>query len=200
VIRVESTVRLLAAGRPLTSARLDRQATMLIKLLGIEDNPLRSSWCCDRWPLGTSWFGHQLPAVLRLGRKRFHPTTAQRGRERTARSGVRSRSSQRVLTMRFTGFSTWLGKALLNRRLRWPWLIASGFSTRGHRGRDYWLHRALHSDSSTTPDKYHTSSASRPLVSTAFFTRSTRSRGVPHHLCGFLFPVHAIFYLFMVGL
>jgi lathosterol oxidase len=181
---------------------------MLIKLLGIEDNPLAIFLVLATGGLLAYFLISGLSYLLFFawGRKRFHPDYVPNPAElRTARFwGSVSILGNAILTMPFH----WLlshGWGQLYWDIDdygWPWLIASVFIYLAiTETMIYWIHRALHSDFlyNRLHKYHHQFRVTTSWVSTAFHPIDSFAQAFPHHLCAFLFPVHAVLYLLMVG-
>jgi lathosterol oxidase len=181
---------------------------MLIKLLGIEDNPLAIFLVLATGGLLAYFLISGLSYLLFFawGRKRFHPDYVPNPAElRTARFwGSVSILGNAILTMPFH----WLlshGWGQLYWDIDdygWPWLIASVFIYLAiTETMIYWIHRALHSDFlyHRLHKYHHQFRVTTSWVSTAFHPIDSFAQAFPHHLCAFLFPVHAVLYLLMVG-
>lgn len=83
----------------------------------------------------------------------------------------------------------------------WPWLVASVLlSLALTETLVYWIHRALHTDLlfHRLHRPHHSFRVNTPWVAMAFHPLDSFLQALPHHLCAFLFPVHAGVYLTMV--
>ena len=181
---------------------------MLIKLLGIEDNPLAIFLTLTLGGLFVYFVFSGLSYLLFFvwGRKRFHPDYApDAGENKTARFwGVASILGNAVLTVPFHWLmSNGYGNLYWDvDDYGWGWLLGSMvlylFVTETM---IYWIHRALHGDFlyNWLHKRHHQFRVVTPWVSTAFHPFDSFAQALPHHLCAFLFPVHAFFYLLMVG-
>lgn len=182
---------------------------MLIKLLGIEDNPLAIFLVLTTGGLLTYFLVSGVSYLLFFmwGRKRFHPGYVPDAKEnRTARFwGSVSILGNAVLTMPFHWLLSngWGNLYWDVDDHGWGYLIASMFMYLAvTETMIYWIHRALHSDFlyNWLHKYHHQFRVTTSWVSTAFHPFDSFAQAFPHHLCAFLFPVHAVFYLFMVGL
>jgi len=64
----------------------------------------------------------------------------------------------------------------------------------------YWIHRALHSDRLWwVHETHHQFKETTPFTGVAFNPLDSFAQAVPHHLCVFLFPMHANVYLLSVS-
>ena len=182
---------------------------MLIRLLGIEDNPLAIFVTLTVGGLLAYFVFSGLSYLFFFvwGRKRFHPDYAPDVKEnRSARFwGTMSILGNAALTVPFH----WLmahgyGKLYWDvDEHGWPYMLLSvvlyfAFTET----LIYWIHRALHSDLlyKRLHKIHHQYRVTTSWVSTAFHPLDSFAQAVPHHLAAFLFPVHAVFYLAMVGM
>jgi lathosterol oxidase len=181
---------------------------MLIKLLGIEDNPLAILAVLSVTGLLTYFALSGLFYLLMFvwGRRRFHPDfVADPAHNRSARFwGSISILGNAVLAVPFH----WLlshGYGNLYWDVDehgWPWLVASfGLYLAFTETAVYWVHRALHSDLlyHRLHRHHHQFRVPTPWASTAFHPLDSFAQALPHHLCAFLFPVHALLYLLMLA-
>jgi Delta7-sterol 5-desaturase len=181
---------------------------MLIKLLGIEDAPLAIFLVLSISGLLAYFLASGLSYLLFFvwGRERFHPGyVADPDENRKARFwGALSVAGNALFMVPFH----WLlshGHGHLYWNVSdygWPWLIASFFLYLAvTETMIYWVHRALHSDFlyDRLHKRHHQFRVTTSWVSTAFHPIDSFAQALPHHLCAFLFPVHAVMYLIMVG-
>lgn len=182
---------------------------MLVKLLGIEDAPLAIFLVLAAGGVFAYFFFSGLSYLLFFvaGRKRFHPGYEADDQEnRKARFwGVYSILGNAALMVPFHwALSHGWGKLYWDvDEYGWGWMIASillyfVFTETCI----YWIHRALHSDFlyNWLHKRHHQFKITTSWVSTAFHPFDSFAQALPHHLCAFLFPVHAGVYLAMVGL
>ena len=181
---------------------------MLIKLLGIDDDPLAILLVlsCSGLLAYFLFSGLSYLFFFVWGKRRFHPDYVP-DREENNRA-------------RLWGSISVLGNAVL--MVPFHWALAHGY---GNLYWDvdeygwgwlalsfvlyltvtetliYWAHRALHSDFlyNWLHRRHHQFRVTTSWVSTAFHPFDSFAQALPHHLCAFLFPVHGVLYLIMVG-
>ena len=181
---------------------------MLIKLLGIEDNPLAIFLVLTTGGLLAYFAFSGLSYLLFFvwGRKRFHPDYVPDAKQnRSARFwGSVSIIGNAVLTIPFHWLlSHGYGNLYWDvSEYGWGYLIGSFFLYLAvTETMIYWIHRALHGDFlyHRLHKYHHQFQVTTSWVSTAFHPLDSFAQALPHHLCAFLFPVHAVMYLIMVG-
>ncbi len=79
----------------------------------------------------------------------------------------------------------------------WGWLIASiTLLIVVTETLIYWIHRGLHTPLGWTLHRtHHQFKVTTPWVGVAFNPLDSFAQALPHHLCAFLFPMHAVVYL-----
>lgn len=182
---------------------------MLIKLLGIDDNPLAIFLVLTTGGLLTYFLVSGLNYLFFFVwlRKRFHPDyVADPIENRKARLwGTISIVGNAVLTMPFH-FALAHGWGNLYWDVDdygWGWLVGSVvLYLVVTETMIYWTHRLLHTEFlySRLHKHHHQFKVTTSWVGTAFHPLDSFAQAFPHHLCAFLFPVHAVVYLTMVGL
>lgn len=181
---------------------------MLIKLLGIDDNPLAIFLVLTTGGLLTYFLVSGLNYLIFFVwlRKRVHPNyVADPVENRKARFwGTMSILGNAVLTMplHFALAHGW-GKLYWDiDDYGWGWLFGSlVIYLVVTETMIYWIHRILHTDFfyNLLHKRHHQFQVTTSWVSTAFHPVDSFAQAFPHHLCVFLFPVHAGLYLIMVG-
>ena len=181
---------------------------MLIQLLGIEDNPLAIFLSLVVGGLFAYFFFSGLSYLIFFvwGRKRFHPGyEADAEQNRNARKwGVYSILGNAVLTIPFHwALAQGYGQIYWDVSDHgWGWMILSVVLILVvTETLIYWIHRALHGDFlyHRLHKHHHSYQVTTSWVSTAFHPFDSFAQALPHHLCAFLFPVHGLVYLGMVG-
>ncbi|MBX7079687.1 MAG: sterol desaturase family protein [Nannocystaceae bacterium] len=181
---------------------------MLLRLFGIPDDPFTSFLVLTCGGL-LAYFGLSGLAQLlffRWGRERFHPTAADDpARDRRARRwGTASILGNAALAVPLH----WLLSHGVGRlywdvdEYGWPWLLTSiVLYLVVTETLVYWVHRALHLGPlyRRLHRHHHGFRVANPWASTAFHPLDSFAQALPHHLCAFLFPLHAAVYLAMLG-
>jgi len=181
---------------------------MLIKLLGIDDNPMAIFLVLMTGGLLTYFLVSGINYLIFFVwlRKRVHPDYhADPVENRKARFwGSISIIGNAVLTMPFhLALAHGYGKLYWDvDDYGWGWLVGSiVVYLVVTETLIYWTHRLLHTDFfyDRLHKYHHQFRLTTSWVSTAFHPVDSFAQAFPHHLCVFLFPVHAAVYLTMVG-
>ncbi len=181
---------------------------MIAHLLGLPSTPLVSFLVLSISGLslyfGLSGLSYLVFFVL--GRRRFHPAYVAEGRanRRAMRLGAIGTLGNAVLVLPF-----YLLIAEGKSKIYWnvaehgvPYLVLSVFLYLAFTETCiYWIHRWLHTDRAyrSLHRDHHEWRASTSWVSMAFHPADSFLQALPHHLIGFLVPVHGWIYLVMVS-
>ncbi|MBK6922889.1 MAG: sterol desaturase family protein [Deltaproteobacteria bacterium] len=181
---------------------------MLVRILGIQDDPtaIFLALVCGGLFTYFACSGLAYLVFFRWGAARFHPNeVGDPAQDRRARRwGTASIVGNAALAVPFH----WLlshGAGQLYWDVDehgWGWLFASiALYLVVTETLVYWVHRALHGDLlyRTLHRHHHGFRVSNPWVSTAFHPLDSFAQALPHHLCAFLFPLHALVYLTMLA-
>lgn len=181
---------------------------MLTHLLGIEDNPLTLFLVLTTGGLLAYFFFSGLSYLFFFvwARKRFHPDYKPNAkRDRKARKwGTISIIGNAVLMVpiHLLLANGWGQLYWDVDDYGWGWLAISALLYLVVTETViYWVHRALHTKFlfKWLHKHHHQFRVTNSWVSTAFHPFDSFAQALPHHLCAFLFPVHGVLYLAMVG-
>ncbi len=208
MLELGHATELLPSAREAVRLAEPTKPAMLINLLGIEDNPLAIFLVLMTGGLLSYFLVSGLNYLIFFVwlRKRVHPSyAADPAENRKARFwGSYSIIGNAVLTMPFhLALAHGWGKLYWDiDDYGWGWLFISfALYFVVTETLIYWVHRALHTDFlyNRLHVRHHQFRVTTSWVSTAFHPLDSFAQALPHHLCAFLFPVHAGMYLLMVG-